>query len=1065
MPLKEMVIHSKLVAPGVHRGIFHRTRLQEKLNTAPEYPLTLIHAGTGYGKTTSLLELSGNFSRRFWYNITETDRDPLLFIAHLISAFYPEEDVLLDRLEHDGWIAAQSVLTTLINQLTYEFDQEAILVLDDYNLVADVQEITNLVEQFIENRPPALHFAISSRQVPETPAFVRWRVKGNVLTIDQKDLLLNEEEIFNLFNSYYQFPISTAQAHTLNAYTDGWIIALQMVWQRLMNSRSRQIERILAEAPTEMAEVFNYLGQEVLMRQPEGIQRFLIGSSTLRQMSEESCNAVLQISTSAQFLQQLLDHNLFISTTDDQNFRYQRLFHEFLQNQLQKEPETLLQFHRRAADYFFEHGNPEEAVYHLFACGDSAAAANIIEEIGQKMLQLGRLPTLSTWIETLDPQVLHQHPHLSLLMGDVLRLRSNFDEAVNWYGKAERIYFDQQDAVGRSRALCSQAQVYLDSVRPLRASNLLEEAISLLEPQEHPNEVADLLDQLAENKLNLGSPDEAQALHQEAHFLRTENDPNDIYLEARAFLRTGRLEEGKQVILSSHRLEDDSMLKRPPRFHREMPLLLSLIEAMIGNPAEAEKFAQQGIQTGRQLEAPFVEAVGYMRLGHAYQIRPQTPWQEKHNQRAVALYQRSIELVRPFNVMRVQVEPLWGLTRYYGYHDQLNETYPYARQAVEIAVQSGDIWFVGLIHTTHAISMGLAGEFDQSQATLIQARAEFQQVGDLFGESAVEMALVVDQWRQGAKKEALKDFAILATRMKTLKQDFLFLHNSFLAHPDRQIYFPILVEALRQGIEPEWITAVLRKQKIFTSDEHPGYRLAIRTLGPFEAYRGRELITPKDWQREKAKQLFQFLLSRRGKWFARESMATQLWPLLDSESNAQNFKVAMNALNRALEPVREQGAQPFFISRRDALYGINPAAEIVVDSDDFERLAGSNDPEKMADALEIYSGDYLNDNFDDPRILQERDRLRDLYLNTAERLAEIRFDGQNYDEVIQIGHAMLQVDACSEGAYRLLMRAHAAGGNRSIVHTIYKRLTNQLRKELDVSPSPESDALYKLLTK
>jgi len=68
------------------------------------------------------------------------------------------------------------------------------------------------------------------------------------------------------------------------------------------------------------------------------------------------------------------------------------------------------------------------------------------------------------------------------------------------------------------------------------------------------------------------------------------------------------------------------------------------------------------------------------------------------------------------------------------------------------------------------------------------------------------------------------------------------------------------------------------------------------------------------------------------------------------------------------------------------------------------------------------------------------------------------------EEVIQTGHAMLQVDDCNEGAYRLLMRAHAASGNRAIVNTIYKRLTNQLRKELDVSPSPESEALYKALT-
>lgn len=157
-----MVLHSKFVAPGVHHGIFHRRRLQEKLNTAPEYPFTLIHAGSGYGKTTSLLELSNAFSRRFWYNITETDRDPLLFVANLGSAFYPDDTPLLMRLEQEGWIAAHSVVTSLINQLMYEFDQEAVFVLDDYYLVFDVPEIANLVEHFIENRPQGFH-----RLIPE----------------------------------------------------------------------------------------------------------------------------------------------------------------------------------------------------------------------------------------------------------------------------------------------------------------------------------------------------------------------------------------------------------------------------------------------------------------------------------------------------------------------------------------------------------------------------------------------------------------------------------------------------------------------------------------------------------------------------------------------------------------------------------------------------------------------------------------------------------------------------------------------------------------------------------
>ena len=116
---------------------------------------------------------------------------------------------------------------------------------------------------------------------------------------------------------------------------------------------------------------------------------------------------------------------------------------------------------------------------------------------------------------------------------------------------------------------------------------------------------------------------------------------------------------------------------------------------------------------------------------------------------------------------------------------------------------------------------------------------------------------------------------------------------------------------------------------------HPGYSLAIRTLGNFEVWRGKTLTSPRDWQREKARQLFQFFVSNNGKWFSREQLADRLWPDLDHESSTQNLKVALNALTRALEPLREPGQTPFFITRRDTLYGVNPSASIAIDTEDF----------------------------------------------------------------------------------------------------------------------------------
>jgi ATP/maltotriose-dependent transcriptional regulator MalT len=52
-----MVIRSKLLPPQPHRGIFRRERILQRLNSAVRSPLTLVHAGTGFGKTTALSDV------------------------------------------------------------------------------------------------------------------------------------------------------------------------------------------------------------------------------------------------------------------------------------------------------------------------------------------------------------------------------------------------------------------------------------------------------------------------------------------------------------------------------------------------------------------------------------------------------------------------------------------------------------------------------------------------------------------------------------------------------------------------------------------------------------------------------------------------------------------------------------------------------------------------------------------------------------------------------------------------------------------------------------------------
>lgn len=1065
MTFSEMIVLSKLTPPQPHRPIFQFPRLQIKLGESYKFPLTIVHAGTGFGKTTTLISLSQLYPRTFWYNITEPDRDPTLFIAHLISAFLPESQNLTERLRKGGYNAAPAVLNLLINQLTTDLEDDAILILDDYHLVSDVHDVRDWFETLVEQRPPRLHIAIACRQIPETPAFIRWRVKGNVLVIDQSNLSLSDQEISSLFTDHHHFPISEEQTQTLSSYTEGWIIALEMVWQRLQTSRSKRLDHILAELPLALSDIFTFLAQEVLMRQPESIQNFLKSSSILREMEAAVCNDLLHIEDSQIILESLNDRGLFISTVNNERFRFQRLFQDFLLDQVSQIPGRLEELHTQAAHIYRQKNELEEAIFHLLAAHQEQAAAILIEQVGPRLLELGRLRTLSKWIEQMPEEVLTSQPALYLILGDVQRLRSRFENAITQYNQAEKIYLQKRDARGRSHALRSKAQVYLDTIRPLKATSLLEEAISLLEPQEFPSEVSELLDQLAENKLNLGQPQEAHDLHKEARLLKSETDPNDIYLEARSLLRTGRLFEARDLLDIASTPDPQDTFKRPQRFHREMSLLQALIHLMLGNTEKGEYYSRQGIQIGQQLDSPFVEAVGWMRLGHAFQLHPHLPWRMDRLDQAKTFYERSIELVKPFNVMRVQVEPLWGLCRYYGYQNQLEEARRLADQAIEISTTAGDNWFVALLNTTLGTSYLLGGSANLAQSHLQEAISGFEQVGDFFGEITASLHTVLNHWLYDSKQLAIQQFSEVLPRLNQAGLSFLLTRPSHLGLQNPLLLWPVLLEAHKQGLEHDWLPSFLKEKGLEGTNFHPGYGLKIRCLGPFEVWRNNTAINSRDWQREKARHLFQYFIGNRDKWFSRDQIADQLWSQLDSDGATQNLKVALNALNRALEPEREPGTNPFFITRRETLYGLNPVAEIHLDVDDFINLSSSSLDKDLEQALSIYQGDFLMENPDDHWAVEIREQLRETFLNTALRLSQIYFQQERWDEAIRISHEILRTDACNEFAFQMLMRCHAARGNRTTVHAVYQRCVAILRDDLDVEPAPETTQLWEKLTK
>lgn len=844
----DLIIRSKLIPPRSGPRQLVRERLNQHLGQALDSPLTLVVAGAGYGKSTALADwLAETPWPVAWYGIAPGDDDPLLFLLHLIYAFEAvnpriTEQVLPAFSQNDdpgGVLRGQAVLVRLLNELTSQLATDTLLVLDDLHLVLGSPELSQMVDQLIAFLPPQLHVVLSSRQRPDLPALVRLQARGQVAYLFHQQLAFEYDEVVNLFRAQYNLPFSDAQIRQIWDKTEGWAIALQLIAQR-----AEADPDTMPDLDASLESLFTFLARDVLSRQPQPIQDFLTRTAILQQLTPATCDYLLDIDNSAAILAELAARDFFVIRVGEGMYRYHHLFADFLRTQLPDEAAL----HRRIAGYFRKKGLMELAVHHFLWGAAEAEAIELLIPLAPELVRAGRFGLLLQWLSNLPEALLARAPHLLLAYGDLYRYTSQYALALQRYEQAAEVFRLANDPLGQAEALQGQARVYLDTVRPAKASEPLRQAQALAAGSEPRFAVkqAEILAMLAENEANLGHADRAQALQAESTALLG-RQATPIEVETRLLLRSGQLDRAREKLTRQAEYEKRAQRSAwAPRHHRETLLLLSLIYAMQGLPELARTYAGDGITIGRQLGAPFVEAVGYMRLGHAWQIGV-----DADPAQAEACYQQSIELSNKFEVARARVEPLWGLLRLYGFRGDLATAERYGYEALQLAERAGDGWIAAWVKLTLAASDLVAGKLEAGLASMREAYGDFVAGGDLFGQAAAMLwsalyAPADDTW-------ALANLLQLAQKEG---YDFLFGRPAFTLPVDPQATVPLLLRAREKGIETAYVKRLLAGLNLSNVRAHPGFTLRVQTLGPFRVWCGVNRVSPQAWRREKARHLF-----------------------------------------------------------------------------------------------------------------------------------------------------------------------------------------------------------------
>ncbi|UCB44109.1 MAG: hypothetical protein JSV77_05630 [Dehalococcoidales bacterium] len=428
--MNEPLLKTKLHMPPLQPKLVSRPRLLERLKKGLQLKLTLVAAPPGYGKTTLLSEgVRNNQMPVGWLSLDQDDNDPTRFWSYIITALQTvHADIgksALGLLQSQQAPPIDYILTIIINEMS-EVNKDFALVLDDYHMI-EAQPIHDFMTFLLNHLPPQVHLVIASRIDPSI-SLARLRVQNQLMEIRADDLRFVPEEATAFLNDVMSLGLSDVDVAKLESRTEGWIASLQLAAISMQGREN--VSAFITEFSGNNRYIMDYLIEEVIHRQEEGIQTFLLETSILNRFTTSLCNAVTGHDDSRERLAQLEDTNLFLVPMDDERqwYRYHHLFAELLRNQLLlSQQKRMIELHLRASWWFEQEGLTGEAIHHAFGAQDFERAANLVESVAFTTFMNSQCLTVLGWLEKLPSALITDRPWLCLSGALANQLSGHYD--------------------------------------------------------------------------------------------------------------------------------------------------------------------------------------------------------------------------------------------------------------------------------------------------------------------------------------------------------------------------------------------------------------------------------------------------------------------------------------------------------------------------------------------------------------------------------------------------------------------------------------------------------------
>jgi LuxR family maltose regulon positive regulatory protein len=407
--------------PKLPASLVRRRRLEALLDDDVRRPVTLVSAVPGGGKTTLLASWArsrppGSVA---WLTLEEGDNGPGRLARAVVGALVTAGALPPPYAEaHDD----HNLLDAALHEVPLR-DGRTALVLDDVHVLTSADGVA-VVDHLAWRAPPHVDVVLATRADPPL-RLGRLRLEGRIGEVRNALLAFRRTEAAELFVAA---GLRVRQDHLseIHARTEGWAAGLRLVASAL--ERGAATERFATDTGAAEAAVSDYLVEEVLAREDEDVQRFLLRTSVAERLTPELAALLSEDPRAGGRLGDLHRRGLFLVELEGRDwYRYHSLFGALLRaRQRQQDLPLARALHARAARWYDEHDLPTDAEEHARLAEDWTLLGRLVgRRWVEATLEGERSPP--DLLARLPQRAVAEHSDLALVAAAVAHQRGDHD--------------------------------------------------------------------------------------------------------------------------------------------------------------------------------------------------------------------------------------------------------------------------------------------------------------------------------------------------------------------------------------------------------------------------------------------------------------------------------------------------------------------------------------------------------------------------------------------------------------------------------------------------------------